>query len=136
MTLFSEYFFYFIRMANPYEKYLGKEDKLQHRIVQLLDYEFPHVIFTHPNNEGKRTPFERFKIKYLGVKAGVPDILIFNACSGFNGLAIELKVGYNKPTESQARWIKQLNAVGWKAEVCRDYESAKDLIIKYMSDVL
>ena len=88
-------------LANPYEKYLGKEDVLQHKVMKYLENKYPGIYAIHVPNEGKRSTFERFKFKYLGGKAGIPDILIFYANKEFNGLAIELKVGYNKPTENQ-----------------------------------
>ena len=62
---------------NPFNKYLTKEDKLQHRIISYLKYQYPKVLYTHVPNEGKRSVFERYKFKYLGAKAGVPDLLIF-----------------------------------------------------------
>ena len=55
-------------MANPYEKYLGGEDKLQRAIINYLQMQYPNAIFTHPMNEGKRTKFEQYKMKYLGAK--------------------------------------------------------------------
>jgi len=33
-------------------------------------------MFWHTPNEGRRTPFERFKVKYLGMIAGVSDIIM------------------------------------------------------------
>ena len=102
-------------MANPFEKYLGKEDKLQNKVMYYLKLNYPDALFTHVSNEGKRSPFERYKLKYLGAKAGIPDVMIFTPNNYYNGLAIELKVGYNKPSENQKNWIAQLNKNNWKA---------------------
>ena len=123
-------------MANPFEKYLGKEDKFQRAVIKYLDYQHKEVIYTHPNNEGRRTAYERFKLKVLGVKAGVPDLLIFNPNDKYNGLAIELKIKYNQPTKSQIKWLTDLEKCGWFTAVGRDFESVKELINKYLNHEL
>lgn len=136
ITLFCKLFFYFIVMANPYAKYLGAEDKLQHAVTRYLDAAYPAVLYTHPNNEGRRTPFERYKIKLLGVKAGVPDILIFTPNDKYNGLAIELKVKYNKPTDKQQAWLKSLQRCKWHASVQRNLDDVIALIDNYLKNKL
>ena len=64
--------------SNPYQKYLGKEDVLQNQVMRYIALKYPKALFTHVANEGKRTPFERYKMKYLGTKPGIPDIMIFD----------------------------------------------------------
>jgi hypothetical protein len=63
-----------IKLAGGYYKYLGKEDKLQHQVMAYIASQYPFALATHIANEGKRSPFERFKFKYLGAKAGIPDV--------------------------------------------------------------
>tara|TARA_R110000744_G_scaffold94462_3_gene182404 strand:- start:14057 stop:14428 length:372 start_codon:yes stop_codon:yes gene_type:complete len=120
---------------NPFNKYLTKEDKLQHRIISYLKYQYPKVLYTHVPNEGKRSVFERYKFKYLGAKAGVPDLLIFKPNKIYCGLAIELKVGYNKPTESQKEWLKNLKDNNWLALCLNNYEEIIETIDKYLKNV-
>jgi hypothetical protein len=120
-------------LGNPFEKYLSKEDKLQHSIMNYLSFEYPSVYAIHVANEGKRSPFERFKFKYLGGKAGVPDILIFRSNGRKNGLAIELKVGYNKPTDSQKESLEKLRKENWECHWTNDYDKTIEIIDKYLS---
>jgi hypothetical protein len=120
-------------LGNPFEKYLSKEDKLQHSIMNYLSFEYPSVYAIHVANEGKRSPFERFKFKYLGGKAGVPDILIFRSNGIRNGLAIELKVGYNKPTDSQKESLEKLRKENWECHWTNDYDKTIEIIDKYLS---
>jgi hypothetical protein len=120
-------------LANPFEKYLSKEDKLQHSVMNYLSFEYPSVYAIHVANEGKRSPFERFKFKYLGGKAGVPDILIFRSNGRKNGLAIELKVGYNKPTDSQKESLEKLRKENWECHWTNDYDKTIEIIDKYLS---
>ena len=120
-------------LANPYEKYLSKEDKLQHSVMEYLSFQHPDIYAIHCANEGKRSPFERFKFKYLGGKAGVPDILIFRSNGVKNGLAIELKVGYNKPTDNQKEALERLRKENWECHWTNDYDKTIEIIDKYLS---
>ena len=56
-------------MPNPFNKYLGKEDQMQNQVMNYLKYNYPKALFTHISNEGKRSPFERYKMKFLGSKS-------------------------------------------------------------------
>ena len=87
----------------------------------------------HIPNGGKRNAAEAAHLKRQGVKAGVPDICLPVAKSGYHGLYIELKVGKNKPTEMQKRWIGELNAQGYRAVVCYGWEEAAKEIHAYLT---
>lgn len=121
-------------MPNPFQKYLGKEDKLQNKVMTYLRYQYPKALFTHVSNEGKRSPFERYKMKFLGSKAGMPDLMIFTPNKYYSGLAIELKVGYNKPSENQKKWLADLNDANWKAIWLNNFEDIKTTIDNYFKD--
>ena len=123
-------------MAGGFHKYLTKEDKLQREVIVFLQLQYPQALVIHVANEGKRTPFERFKFKYLGGLSGVPDILIFNQNNKYNGLAIELKVGYNKPTENQKQMLEDLTELGWYAVWLNSFEKAQYLIDNYFKNEL
>jgi hypothetical protein len=73
---------------SPNKKFWGPEDHINYTIVQYLDYQYKHVLYMHAPNEGKRSFTAQGKFKALGGKRGVPDLLIFNPCSGFVGLAL------------------------------------------------
>lgn len=122
--------------TNPFQKYLTKEDKFQHRVIAFLQYQYPGLLYAHVPNEGKRTVFERYKFKYLGGKAGIPDLLIFKTNKNYSGLAIELKIGYNKPTMHQKEWLKNLSKNGWYAAYFNDFDKCIDTIKKYLNDEL
>ncbi len=47
------------------------------------------------------------------VKAGIPDCMILDQRHGYSGLAIELKVGYNKPSEHQLAIFDKLVERKW-----------------------
>ena len=88
-------------------KYQGYETNFQKTLARFLDQY--GVVWCHVANErqtsikqsrgGRYYSPEGNKLKSMGVKKGVPDVMIFEPRDGFVGLAIELKVGSNKPTD-------------------------------------
>ena len=97
------------------------ENQLQQAVARLLDHS--GLVWCHPPNGGNRTAKTGALMKSMGAKAGVPDVLIFDTpgMPGWYrcGLAIELKVGKNKPTPAQLKWHEDLRGCGWRVEVCR-----------------
>jgi hypothetical protein len=99
------------------------ENELQKAVARLLDHS--GLVWCHSPNEGLRTPRQGAHAKAMGLKSGFPDVAIFDGPfkswgvdSHFNGLAIELKVGKNKPTPSQLECHERLRGCGWRVEVC------------------
>ncbi len=123
-------------MSNHYQKFLTKENKLQHSVISWMGFNYPEALYTHVPNEGKRSRWEQYLIKYLGVKAGVPDLLVFDPNKEFNGLAIEFKIKYNKPTEKQKMWLDLLKTKKWSCHVVYNFDDAVAIIDKYFDNVL
>ena len=119
---------------NPFARYLGKEDILQNQVMRYIGLKYPKTLYTHVANEGKRTPFEQYKIKYLGTKPGIPDIMIFEPNNTKNGLAIELKAGYNKPTANQKKWLYELEKCNWVAVWSNNLDECIEIIDKYFNN--
>lgn len=99
------------------------EDDLQKAVAKVLDYS--GLLWCHVPNGGQRNAITGAKLKRMGTKRGVPDILIFSRgaaggwAPGFGSpLALELKVGYNKPSKEQHQWLADLRDEGWRCEVC------------------
>jgi hypothetical protein len=122
--------------ANPFQKYLGKEDHLQHAVMQYLKVQYADTLAIHVPNEGKRSPFVQYKFKYLGGMQGIPDVIVFKQTPSYAGLAIELKVKPNKPTKNQTEFLDKLSDSGWFATWVNSFEAAKEVIDQYFSDDL
>ena len=110
---------------------MTKEDQLQIAVMDYIRYQYPDVLAIHPANERKTSPQAGALLKRKGVTAGVPDILIFDAMDGYFGLAIELKVGKNKPTEAQKAFMQKLSDNNWKTELCHTFDAARYIIDHY-----
>lgn len=110
-------------------KYEGSEDEFQKSVAIYLNSK--GALWFHPPNGGTRNIIEATKLKAMGVKAGVPDCLIFNKRRGYAGLAIELKVKYNKPSELQVAFMERLQGEGWRCLVSNSLDEVCDMIDWY-----
>jgi len=127
-----------------WEEYLTPEDHLQMQVMQYLKLQYPNILAVHIPNEGKRSLFERWKSKILGIKRSMPDLLIFkrikfpldimtNEYYEHSGLAIEFKIKPNKPTYEQLRILGYLQEEGWDTKICYTFDEAKEIIDFYLT---
>lgn len=94
------------------------------------------ALLFHIPNGGKRDARTAAILKRSGVKKGVPDLCLPVPRNGYHGLWIELKVGANKPTFDQKRWLNELNRQGYLAKVCVGYSEAIQLITDYLKGAM
>ena len=120
---------------NNFNAYLGHEDRLQIAVCDYIRMQYPKCVIHHSPNEGKRSKFERFKLKSLGASAGFPDLLIV----GYGKLLLlELKISENKAlkqkkgklTDNQSAWLTILNDNGIEADVAYGFDEARKVIDK------
>lgn len=111
---------------------------MAHRGLGVAD---ERVLFHVPNG-GKRSRVEGAIFKAMGVRAGIPDLLLlvplrstesqsnYAAC----GLAIELKAPGRKSatTDSQDEMHQLFCAAGWYVCVCDSFDSAITNITNYL----
>ena len=106
------------------------ESQEQEVVIKYCDYK--RIPIFHIPNGGSRNRIEAANLKRQGVKAGVPDLMLPVAKQGYNGLFIEMKVGYNKPTDNQLKWARILSKNGYLVKTCWGAEEAINLITNYM----
>lgn len=101
--------------------------------ASIAAYQFPELaLMYHCPNGGRRDKKEAMHLKRQGVKAGVPDVFLPVARGEYNGLYIELKVGNNKPTVAQKKWLRDLQKQGYAAFVCYGWQEARLVIVAYL----
>ena len=104
------------------------ERQEQVRVAKLLDH-LGILWCSVPNSghgkRGKEGAIRGSRLRAEGLKAGVPDLLIFDPCEGAGGvgLAIELKrVKGGRVSEDQKRWLSELEKRGWVCRVCKGFD--------------
>ena len=109
-----------------------KEYQLQKAVCKYLDLQ--NVLYCGSMGGQHQVHFsQRIKAKKSGYKKGFPDLFIYEPRCKFHGLAIELKVGYNKATTEQLYWQKELIKRGYVSEICNGIDEAMGVINTYLN---
>jgi hypothetical protein len=114
------------------------ESALQEEFARWLDSE--GVLFT-ASCAGMRThPRAGARMKRMGAKKGVPDIMIFEPRWKYHGLMIELKSKDGHASKEQIAWRDALNFKGYHAAIMpkglgleEGLEWCKKLVTEYMN---
>ena len=112
------------------------EDDIQCAIIEWADRQKHSVpaleLLFHTPNGGSRNVIEAAKFKRMGVRAGVPDLMLPVPRQGYAGLCIDLKRPGEKLRETQETWRDNLVSVGWKHAVHSDPAAAIAEIRRYL----
>ncbi len=108
-------------------------------VSDYLRLQYPKVLFCHIANERQTSPRRGAKLKRMGVRSGMPDVMIFQCKVNQEtnkleniGLAIELKIKPNQPSKNQLEVLEQLKQQGWATHICYDFDKAKSIIDTYL----
>lgn len=101
--------------------------------VYAGQYPALHWLF-HPANGGSRHIAEAVKFRSLGVKPGVPDLILLHPARGYHGWVGEMKAKGGKLSAPQKRWIAYLRSQGYFAEVFHGWDAARESLVWYLSD--
>lgn len=114
-----------------------EEDEIQHqqvRYLTLLENQKRLRFFAVPNG-GKRSKVEASIMKGLGVRAGVPDLVILWSRTTENPLIIPGRIGFieNKSekgvtSDSQDEWLAALRAMNYPVAICRSFQDLLDTL--------
>lgn len=147
-------------MANPFDKYFSVEDLEHIKLVNYIKDKLPDIMAFHIPNEGKKSPFERYKFSLMGIMKGIPDfIFLYPKYKShlskeilYHGLFIELKAPEHKKivlsgskkgkivkrvgklSDTQESVLKKLNDLGYLAVCCYGYDDATKVIDDYFGD--
>lgn len=88
----------------------------------------------HIPNEGKRSVATARWLEAMGMRSGAADIFIARPTINYSGFWIEMKARGKKPTNNQAKFLKEMEKEGYKADFFDDWTKAKEAIEKYLSN--
>lgn len=101
--------------------------------TKTIEHILPELkLMYHVPNEGKRK--NGAVLKAMGMKSGVPDVVLPVVKNGFPGLYIEMKFKNNKTTPEQAAFMTALRQQGYQTAVCYSAEEAKEEILNYLQE--
>jgi hypothetical protein len=91
-------------------------------LAQWLD--FRRIFWMHSPSELMHTIGQRVKMHKIGVRAGVPDVLIFDPPKTVDavGVAIEMKAPHPhkfRTSAEQKAWLAEIEKRGWLSFVAR-----------------
>ena len=112
------------------------EDDLQIACMSYMRLVHDDLLAFHVPNGGKRNAREGAKFKRMGVLSGVPDILIAQPSGQYSGLAIELKVGKNKPSANQLDVLGRFMKAGWYVTIVRELNDFIKLVDDYHESII
>lgn len=119
------------------QKLVPREDVEQAALFSWAGYsegKYPELklLFAIPNG-GYRPISVAISMKETGTKSGVPDIFLPVPMWSFHGLFIEMKrVKGGAVSVNQKEWITGLRENGYRVEVCKGFEAARDTILEYL----
>ena len=102
------------------------EQALHRACAQFLDIALPSdSVWFHPPNGGARSPVEAAIFKGLGVKPGVPDLVIVHRG---RFIAIELKSEDGRLTPAQKAMHERLRLAGAVVTTAKSLEELQDFL--------
>lgn len=104
------------------------ESELHLTVAQTLDWLLlpPAFYSTFPSGWGVLSPSMAQRLKKSGLKAGMPDIMLF-----YDGrsIGIELKAGKNALSPAQVATIDKLRCAGIPVYVCLSVDEVLDVLL-------
>lgn len=97
------------------------------------------LLFAIPNAGGYKGGYGSnvrlvMRAKREGVRKGVPDLMLPVALGGYHGLFVELKrVEGGAISSEQTAWHVELREQGYRVEVCKGWDSARDVLVQYLT---
>lgn len=118
----------------------GSEDSLQMLCVEwlkkaLLARKLPQEVAYHCPSEGQRKPQYRAKLKLLGFRPGIPDIMLDLRNKDYSGLRCELKNAKGIIKPAQREFLTTAASQGFLAVVINDYETFKKVFTYYLDNI-
>lgn len=113
---------------------IESEAATQKNLCTYLQWRHPdlwRVTFHVPNGIGAASYVQVARLRAMGFKAGVVDLVTLAPRGGFPFLALELKRAGQKPTKAQAEFIEACRAEGGRAEWADSFEAARAIFDSY-----
>jgi hypothetical protein len=128
--------------AAEYREQHQSEEDIHKAVVEWADRQArtePALdLLFHVPNGGSRHVVEATKLKAMGTRQGVPDLLLPARRQGATGkrhvgLALELKSPSGRLRPTQAWWLRRLQDQGWAVAVAWTFGEARATLESYLA---
>lgn len=117
---------------------IENEDDLHRKTVNFIrQYNERKILFTSTLGELQDTPEKRISAWRKGYTKGMPDLIIFNQTSKFNGCVVEFKSPKctGELSDEQQEIIDHFELIGYKTIVSCNYDDIIVNLIRYFDDI-
>ena len=120
-------------MPKPIPK-IPSESVEQLKLVNLLRWQYPDVLFHSIPNGAKVHPATAARLKAEGMTAGVSDLFFAEPRGKYHGLYLEMKRKKgNSMSPKQHEWFAQASVRGYAVACGKGFEKALKLIEDYLA---
>lgn len=109
----------------------NEEFHLQVAVINYIRATYPDALFTIAPNGMKLPIGVAVKLKRMGYRKGVFDLLFFEPRGLWHGLHIELKAPNGRTTPEQKTWFSEARKRGYMAFIAIGYDEAVRAIDSY-----
>ena len=88
-------------------------------------------LFHVPNERADKV--EAANLKRMGVKSGIPDLMLPVPSGEYHGLFIEMKKIGGRASADQLWWLEHLKANGYACAVCYGWQQASEVLLWYLN---
>lgn len=88
-------------------------------------------LFHVPNERADK--IQAATLKKMGVKPGVPDLILPLPSGRYHGLFIEMKKAGGRTSDDQLWWLEHMKANGYATAVCYGWQQATEVLTWYLN---
>lgn len=115
------------------ERFRMTEDQEQKQLIQWCRTRPELQFIFHIPNESVGGHGWLIRNRQLGVRKGIPDLMLPIPMHGYHGLFIEMKRSNGGVVSSEQKaWLSALNGFGYRAVVCHGWEEARKELMDYL----
>jgi hypothetical protein len=114
-----------------------EEDRLQIAFMQWVRLQYPKFrdFLFHIPNGGKMSLITGSRLKAMGVKPGVADVLFMFRTSNFGGLWLEFKTPKGKQSVQQKEFEELSHVAQYDYQLVRTLDEAMEAFKRYLKDL-
>lgn len=116
------------------------EDSLQKKCAEWLKKALKAAglkqeLFYHVPSEGVRKPQYRAKLKLMGFRAGISDVVLILKRGEYSGVYCELKKAKGSPSKDQKDFLDAVAEQGFLAVVINDFDTFVEVFNHYINEL-